>query len=180
MALIVCPECGNQVSDQAHMCPKCGYLLQESKSGKAKKWVLERKKLLIFLIAITSLGFLVFSALGSSLNDYEKQALENCQALQRALKNPQSFSLCGDIYVDSRQDDDFGFETVYYISYSGTNSYGGVVQQMAVFDGNKYLGDYEDEKSDFYDEDEYYRFKLACFQYELCISPPKTRSGSPE
>ena len=25
MALIVCPECGKQVSDQAESCPHCGY-----------------------------------------------------------------------------------------------------------------------------------------------------------
>ena len=25
MALIVCPECGKQVSDQAETCPNCGY-----------------------------------------------------------------------------------------------------------------------------------------------------------
>lgn len=25
MALITCPECGAQVSDKAHTCPKCGH-----------------------------------------------------------------------------------------------------------------------------------------------------------
>lgn len=25
MALITCPECGNQVSDQAKSCPRCGH-----------------------------------------------------------------------------------------------------------------------------------------------------------
>ena len=25
MALIKCPECGNEVSDSAEICPKCGY-----------------------------------------------------------------------------------------------------------------------------------------------------------
>lgn len=166
MALIVCPECGNQVSDQARMCPKCGYLLQKSKTEKAKKWVLGRKNVFIFLIAIIFLGVVIFGILRGGLNNYEKQALENCRALQQALINPQSFSLYGDVYVYPSQDEDFG--TIYYISYSGTNSYGGVVQQLAVFEGNTYLGDYEDEKSDFYNEDEYYHFELAIFPYELC------------
>ena len=29
MALVKCPECGNEVSDQASMCPNCGYNVQE-------------------------------------------------------------------------------------------------------------------------------------------------------
>lgn len=168
MALIVCPECGNQVSDQARMCPKCGYLLQESKTDKAKKWVLGRKNVIIFLVTVIFLGALTFFALRTGLNDYEKQALENCQALQQVLKNPQSFSLCGDIYACPEEDDYYDFETIYYISYSGTNSYGGVVQHMAVFNGNKYMGDYSDEESDFYDEEDYSYFVLACFPYKLC------------
>ena len=92
MALIVCPECGNQVSDQARMCPKCGYLLQKSKTEKAKKWVLGRKNVFIFLIAIIFLGVVIFGILRGGLNNYEKQALENCRALQQALINPQSSS----------------------------------------------------------------------------------------
>lgn len=28
MALIKCPECGNEVSDKAASCPKCGYPIQ--------------------------------------------------------------------------------------------------------------------------------------------------------
>jgi ribosomal protein L7/L12 len=30
MALIKCPECSNEVSDQAIACPKCGYPLQQA------------------------------------------------------------------------------------------------------------------------------------------------------
>lgn len=29
MALISCPECGNQVSDRAHQCPNCGYPIEK-------------------------------------------------------------------------------------------------------------------------------------------------------
>jgi ribosomal protein L7/L12 len=31
MALIKCPECGNEISDQAAACPKCGYPCQPEK-----------------------------------------------------------------------------------------------------------------------------------------------------
>lgn len=30
MALIKCPECGNEVSDTAQSCPKCGYALHKT------------------------------------------------------------------------------------------------------------------------------------------------------
>ena len=29
MALMLCPECGGQVSDKAHTCPHCGYPIEE-------------------------------------------------------------------------------------------------------------------------------------------------------
>ncbi len=35
MALIVCPECGKQVSDQAASCPSCGHPLRGRPGGKA-------------------------------------------------------------------------------------------------------------------------------------------------
>jgi ribosomal protein L7/L12 len=33
MALIKCPECSNEISDQAASCPKCGYPVQSVSSG---------------------------------------------------------------------------------------------------------------------------------------------------
>ena len=57
MSLIKCPECGNDVSDSAQSCPKCGYPIKKdndenmsivSVSGKSKRknfnrWLLEIK-----------------------------------------------------------------------------------------------------------------------------------------
>lgn len=34
MALISCPECGNQVSDKAHQCPNCGYPIENIGSAQ--------------------------------------------------------------------------------------------------------------------------------------------------
>ncbi len=40
MSLIMCPECGNEVSDKAASCPKCGYLInkvtEEERESNAK------------------------------------------------------------------------------------------------------------------------------------------------
>lgn len=32
MPLVKCPECGNECSDKAEFCPKCGYPFSENKS----------------------------------------------------------------------------------------------------------------------------------------------------
>lgn len=36
MALIKCPECGKEISDQADSCPNCGYSFEEKKRKKSK------------------------------------------------------------------------------------------------------------------------------------------------
>ena len=37
MALILCPECKNMISDTASSCPKCGYQLTHEKIAEIKK-----------------------------------------------------------------------------------------------------------------------------------------------
>lgn len=37
MALIKCPECGNEVSDKANVCPKCGYPISEISINSSEK-----------------------------------------------------------------------------------------------------------------------------------------------
>ena len=39
MALITCPECGKQISDQAEACPNCGYPLKAKKEQQQKESV---------------------------------------------------------------------------------------------------------------------------------------------
>ncbi|MBV8815603.1 MAG: hypothetical protein JO271_14010 [Verrucomicrobia bacterium] len=38
MALIRCPECSGQVSDQAVKCPYCGHPLEKTKAAPADDW----------------------------------------------------------------------------------------------------------------------------------------------
>lgn len=53
MALIKCPECNHEVSDQAKLCPHCGYKLPRMKQ---KKTFLKKKKaVIIFSIVISTL-----------------------------------------------------------------------------------------------------------------------------
>ena len=37
MAMINCPECGKEISDNAKSCPNCGYSLKKSFKKKSKK-----------------------------------------------------------------------------------------------------------------------------------------------
>lgn len=36
MALVVCPDCGSQVSDQAPQCPKCGRPIAQAHAASSK------------------------------------------------------------------------------------------------------------------------------------------------
>lgn len=63
MAIIQCPECGNQVSDKAPACPKCGNPMQPviiERTGK--KWKLA--KLISWLVFIAG----VIMAIGGAGN----------------------------------------------------------------------------------------------------------------
>ena len=63
MALIKCPECNNNISDQADTCPKCGYELNKKSSGSSNnKKTFNNKgnfKYLV-IIAIIVVAFIYF------------------------------------------------------------------------------------------------------------------------
>ncbi len=63
MALIKCPECGNDMSDQASSCANCGW-----RPPKSKWWL---------WIPLGIIGlFLVIAIIGSFEPEYKKQARE--------------------------------------------------------------------------------------------------------
>ena len=67
MALINCPECGHQVSDQAKTCPHCGIeiagkftapltdkpQLQQRPSGRKRSWIAWLVALILALIMVS-------------------------------------------------------------------------------------------------------------------------------
>ena len=162
MALITCPECGRQISDHAQSCPHCGYVLQKSKVAGMPNFLptINTPVLLGIVVALVLCVVGVFVLTG--LNPYEETALENCQTLKRMLKDPNSFTLYENIYI---YPDSESYGTLYYISYGGANSYGAMVQDVAVFEETTYLGNYGDDESDFYTQEEYDYFLLAEFYY---------------
>lgn len=66
MALIKCPECGKEISDQADKCPSCGFPIKakkkkKEKAQKEKKDTVPKKRIIILASVIT---FVVVGAIG--------------------------------------------------------------------------------------------------------------------
>jgi len=64
MAMIDCPECGRQVSDQADTCPACGHPLKRGFLGRAGT---ERTFNVGCLAVVLVIGVLVVLAMCSTL-----------------------------------------------------------------------------------------------------------------
>ena len=69
MALIKCPECKNNISDQADVCPKCGYEINgnNSKSNNKSKNKFDYKYLLIGLLIVV-VGFYMLNNRSNNTN----------------------------------------------------------------------------------------------------------------
>lgn len=98
MALVQCPECGKEISDQAISCPNCGYTMRKEENvANAVAVPVKRapNKRLIVVACVVVLLAVVLVAFRSSLNQYEKLALEDCRILKNMERLfPLSFSIC--------------------------------------------------------------------------------------
>ena len=121
----------------------------------------------IVVALIVAVGF----SLSNGLNEYESIALKDCKTLRNMLKNPDSFTLFDEILIYTvDKEEDKGYDYLVYIPYGGTNSYGGMVQDLAIFKDNIYWGDYDYDEDDFNSQREYDDFLLnGKFYYEFDI-----------
>lgn len=159
MALIVCPECKKSVSSSAKVCPNCGYTLRKS----FLSYIINIK--VIFTAIVLALAVAVGLHFFNGLDKYETIALKDCKTLQSRLKNPDSFTLFDDIYVYAPKDSSY---CSVFISYGGTNSYGGMVRDLSLFRRDtQYYGDYDYDESNFNSQEEYDRFILSWLPYKL-------------
>lgn len=69
MALITCPECSKEISDQVKSCPHCGFPLTEESNGTQKVEIAsvnlkmeasKKKKLITLIISILVIGAIIF------------------------------------------------------------------------------------------------------------------------
>lgn len=167
MALINCPECGKEISDQSQVCIHCGFPLSDpahiaeigTPTPKNKKNPL---KIIAFVLWVTLfLTFAVFTVLyfidllsekpGNntseeikeeefSLSENEELAYDVIKDYKRYLKDPDSLKLRGTIYIIES-----GFDKYVCFIASASNSYGGIVTSNVYYKNYEYLGNYEDD-----------------------------------
>lgn len=106
------------------------------------------KKFRIITVGVVAVIFLIVCAVLSSgtLNADEKLAYNNCVYLKNTLKDPNSFTLYDEMFLLKHYDDDGTQDYTYTIfKYGGSNSYGAIVTNEAIFKDDKYIMDYADE-----------------------------------
>ena len=168
MALITCPECGKEISDQAISCPNCGYVMKKEENVipvTVTPEIRTPNKRLIAIICSVALIAVALFAFGGSLNQYEKLALEDCKILRNMLKDPSSMDIYN-IYVHPSKDGG-SYDTLVFIDYAAANSYGGKGRSVATFEENTYLGDSNDDEDDFSSQYEYNYYLMAYFSYDF-------------
>jgi len=140
MALINCPECQNEVSEHAKLCPHCGYHIKQKKLISSKKTKIVFYIVVIAVIITTSL--FLFSIYNISPD--ERIAITNVKDLKSMLKDPDSLKLYEDVLIIWYTDleGDYNFYT--YINYGAKNSYGAMSKSTAMYKGYSYIGDMED------------------------------------
>ena len=185
MAMVQCPECGKEISDQADVCINCGYNLKKAHKKSAGKRILKVVRIVLPILIAVAVLFGVwklllpdlftsadtFLARGDYQRAYEKTSNEDekalllienqvavaCQDVIDSLKDPTSFSLSEAAYIENSQ---------LLLAVVGRNSYGGSVTNYWVYDYEK-DGAYEYETclTDF-EQEEYYDWEDASEQAE--------------
>ena len=94
MALITCPECNREVSDQAKLCPHCGYKLPRTKKELSP---IQKKKLALVIVGVV----LVFVAIGAGYFFLSPRTVEWCcyhRISDATCTEPETCSRCGKIW----------------------------------------------------------------------------------
>lgn len=167
---VYCSNCGTKINQEDNFCKVCGKKLigklentnifdksNAECSVKKQKYslnIIKNKKIVVafVMILIIVVAFIIQNSGNSGLSGDEKIAYEACVNIQKMLKDPNSFKLYDDFLFIDHYDDMGSKECTYLIfKYGGTNGYGAVVTQEAIFKDGKYIMDYGDEL----DEDDF-------------------------
>lgn len=185
MAIILCPDCGQEISDKAKKCIHCGKVLIEevppkkfcAECGKEidiaaeecpfcgcpvepekpeipavtelTKTVKKNKKSFIIAAAIAAVVLvvvLIVNLVGSTLNEDEQLAYQNAIEMKDMMRDPDSFKLYDEMLLLKHFDENGENDYTYTIfEYGGTNGYGAITTDEAIFKDGEYIMDYADE-----------------------------------
>ena len=173
-----CVDCSKEIPLGLKECPFCGCPVEVGatekldaslgkKKGKGKKTLLI---ITVILILVVSVG-LFANYMGLLLDENERLAYQNAVDLQSMMKDPESFRLYDEMYLINKLNDDGSLACTYTIfEYGGTNSYGAVITDQAIFKGREYIMDYSEEldESDIEYEAKT-RVKLDMFSYQVSL-----------
>ena len=149
-----CQHCGKEVLDEAVVCPGCGCSLQSQTVKKSfftqcTEILKKNTKPLIVVAAVAAVAIivgLIISFAGTTLNEDEQLAYENAVEMQSMMRDPDSFRLYDEMFLLKHYDENGENDFTYTIfKYGGTNGYGAIITDEAIFKDNEYLMDYADE-----------------------------------
>ena len=149
-----CAECGNEIDIGAVECPFCGCPVDSEAPetptvAKITKTISKHKKPLIIVAAIAAVILvvvLIVSHIGSTLNEDEQLAYQNAVEMKSMMRDPDSFRLYDEMFLLKHFDENGNNDYTYTIfKYGGTNGYGAVTTDEAIFKDGEYVMDYADE-----------------------------------
>lgn len=82
MAIIKCPECEQQMSDNAKICPHCGYQYKKEKQKVYRKQIYKSKPFIAF--ALILLGVVIAISI-TAFQDYQRKAENERLRFEREL-----------------------------------------------------------------------------------------------
>ena len=132
MALIVCPECGKEISDNSKKCIHCGYKIKRAKPIN--------KKLIIIAVAIIILTVIAIVFISNNLSSDERYVYELVKDYKNKLKDPTSLAVSGPSLILSYANSEDSIKKVYFDAYAN-NSYGARTHSLVAYQDSEYLGD---------------------------------------
>ena len=148
-----CAECGKEIPIDTQECPFCGCPVEPEKPEhivvtQISQKVRKNKKPIIIVAVVAVVAVivgLIINFVSSSLNEDEQLAYQNAVAMQKMMRDPDSFRLYEEMFLIKRLDDDGAVECVYTIfKYGGANGYGAITTDEAIFKDGTYIMDYAD------------------------------------
>jgi len=112
--------------------------------------------------------------MSTHLNEDEQLAYQNAVAMKNMMRDPDSFRLYDEMILLKRLNENGDVEYTYTIfKYGGTNGYGAVVTNEAIFKDGTYIMDYADEP----DEDDPDYMEQLTVQSDLAVFELQTLVG---